>query len=315
MAKSAGLQDAAAMPTTTIRLQAAVSNAPYLTRLRAVAADEMYRHYLDERGSHANSTAFILDVADLMFERGQPVLATRVLSNLAEMDLENRQVLRILGQRLLQANRADLAVPVFRQVLALAPDEPQSQRDLGLALAAAKQPQAAVDALYEVARRQWPRFPEIELIALAEMNAIIATSAEPLNTARIDPRLLKNLPLDLRATLSWDTDNSDIDLWVTDPNGERAYYGNPLSYQGGRMSHDITGGYGPEEFSLKRAKPGKYVVQAQFYGHNQQIVSGATTIQLALSTGFGTPQQRQQGVTLRLKDRKDQVFVGEFIVD
>jgi Ca-activated chloride channel homolog len=314
MAKSAGPQSADG-PTTTIRLQAAVSNAPYLARLRAVPADEMYRHYLDERGSHANSTAFILDVADLMFERGQPVLATRVLSNLAEMDLENRQVLRILGQRLLQANRADLAVPVFRQVLVLAPDEPQSQRDLGLALAAAKQPQAAVDALYEVARRQWPRFPEIELIALAEMNAIIATSGEPLNTARIDPRLLKNLPLDLRATLSWDTDNSDIDLWVTDPNGERAFYGNPLSYQGGRMSHDITGGYGPEEFSLKRAKPGKYVVQAQFYGHNQQIVSGATTIQLALTTGFGTAQQKQQGVTLRLKDRKDQVFVGEFIVD
>ena len=315
MAKSAGGAAPGGTPATTIRLRPAASDAPYLARLRAVPADEMYRHYLDERAGYANSTAFILDVADLMFERGQPLLATRVLSNLAEMDLENRQVLRILGERLVQGGRADLAVPVYRKVLVLAPEEPQSQRDLGLALAAAQQPQAAIDALYEVARRQWPRFPEIELIALAEMNAIIATSATPLNTARIDPRLVKNLPLDLRATLSWDADNTDIDLWVTDPNGERAFYGHPLSYQGGRMSRDITSGYGPEEFSLKRAKPGKYVVQAQFYGHRQQIVSGATTIQLALTTGFGTPQQKQQGVTLRLKDRKDQVFVGEFIVD
>jgi hypothetical protein len=314
LAKSAGAQPGATA-STTIRLHAAVSDAPYLARLRAVPADEMYRHYLDERASYTNSTAFILDVADLMFERGQSVLATRVLSNLAEMDLENRQVLRILGQRLVQAKRADLAVPVFRKVLVLAPDEPQSQRDLGLALAAAGQPQAAVEALYEVARHQWPRFPEIELIALAEMNAIIATSTTGLDTARIDPRLLKNLPLDLRATLSWDADNTDIDLWVTDPNGERAFYGNPLSYQGGRMSRDITSGYGPEEFSLKRAKPGKYTVQAQFYGHNQQIVSGATTIQLALTTGFGTAQHKQQAVTLRLRDRKDQVFVGEFVVD
>jgi hypothetical protein len=314
LAKSSGPQPVDAT-ATTIRLRPASSDAPYLARLRAVPADAMYRHYLDERANYTNSTAFILDVADLMFERGQPLLATRVLSNLAEMDLENRQILRILGARLVQAGRADLAVPVLRQVLVLAPDEPQSQRDLGLALAAAKQPQAAVDALYEVARRQWPRFPEIELIALAELNAIVATSAVPIDTARIDPRLLKNLPLDLRATLSWDADNTDIDLWVTDPNGERAFYGNPLSYQGGRMSKDITSGYGPEEFSLKRAKPGKYVVQAQFYGHRQQIVSGATTIQLALTTGFGTAQQKQQGVTLRLKDRKDQVFVGEFIVE
>ena len=302
-------------PATVIRLRAAVSDAPYLARLRAVPADEIYRHYLDERAAYTNSTAFILDVADLMFERGQPVHATRVLSNLAEMDLENRQVLRILAARLVQANRADLALPVLRQVLVLAPDEPQSQRDLGLALAAAGQPQAAVEALYDVARHPWPRFPEIELIALAEMNAIIATATTPLDTARIDQRLLKNLPLDLRATLSWDADNTDFDLWVTDPNGERAYYGNPLTYQGGRVSHDITSGYGPEEFSLRRAKPGKYIVQAQFYGHRQQIVSGATTIQLALTTGFGTALQKQQGVTLRLKDRKDQVFVGEFIVD
>jgi uncharacterized protein YfaP (DUF2135 family) len=53
------------------------------------------------------------------------------------------------------------------------------------------------------------------------------------------------MPLDLRVVLSWDADNSDMDLWVTDPNGERAYYGNRLTYQGGRMSQDFTGGYGP----------------------------------------------------------------------
>ncbi len=314
MAKAGGAAADAAPATATIRLRPATSDAPYLARLRAAPPEQIYRHYLDERAGYANSTAFILDVADLLFERGQPLLATRVLSNLAEMDLENRQVLRILAARLVQANRADLAVPVFRKVLALAPDEPQSQRDLGLALAAAGQPQAALDALYEVARHSWPRFPEIELIALAELNALVANSATPLDTRRIDPRLLKNLPLDLRATLSWDADNTDIDLWITDPNGERTYYGSPISYQGGRMSRDITSGYGPEEFSLKRAKPGKYTVQAQFYGHRQQLVTGATTIQLALFTAFGTPQQKQQGVTLRLKEAKDQVLVGEFEV-
>lgn len=316
---AAGRGEAAAdATTTTIRLRPAANDTPYLTRLRAVPAEQMYRHYLDERAGYANSTAFILDVADLMYQRGEPALATRVLSNLAEMDLENRQVLRILAARLVQAQRADLAVPVYAKVLVLAPDEPQSQRDLGLALAAAGQPQAAVDALYEVARKQWPRFPEIELIALAEMNAIIATSpsstGRPIDTARIDPRLLKNLPLDLRATLSWDADNTDIDLWITDPNGETAYYGHPDTYQGGHVSRDITSGYGPEEFSLKRAKPGKYTVRAKFYGHRQQIVSGATTIQLDFYSAFGTPRQKQQGVTLRLKEAKDQLLVGEFVV-
>jgi Ca-activated chloride channel homolog len=317
MRKSAGAPLDAG-PATTIRLRPARADAPYAARLRAARSDDLYNVYLDERGAYVSSTAFLLDVADVLYERGQPALATRVLSNLAEMDLENRQVLRILAARLVQAGRADLALPVLRKVLVLAPDEPQSHRDLGLALAAAHQPQAAIDALYDVVRRPWPRFPEIELIALAELNAIVATRsgahAQPLDTSRIDARLLKNLTLDLRATLSWDADNTDIDLWVTDPNGERVFYGNALSYQGGRVSSDITSGYGPEEFSLRHAKPGKYQVHANFYGHSQQIVTNATTLQLVLETGFGSAQQKEQRVTLRLKNANEQVFVGEFEV-
>jgi hypothetical protein len=66
------------------------------------------------------------------------------------------------------------------------------------------------------------RFPDIELIALAELNAIVATAGAPLDTSCLDPRLVRNLPLDLRVVLTWDADNTDIDLWVTDPNGEKA---------------------------------------------------------------------------------------------
>ena len=299
----------------TIQLRKWTPDAPYIARLRDATPGALYRVYLDERSGYADSTAFFLDAADIFFERGQAGLGVRVLSNLAEMDLENRHVLRILGLRLMQAERPRLALTVFRKVAELAPDEPQSFRDLGLAYAADGQHQAAVDTLREVVVRPWPdRFPEIELIALAELNAIVAASGQKLDVSRIDPRLRKNLPLDLRAVLTWDADNTDIDLWVTDPNGERAFYGNRLTYQGGRMSLDFTGGYGPEEFSLKHAKPGKYKVEAQFYGNRQQIVAGATTLGLKLATNFGTPKQKEQTVTLRLRDRGEIVLVGEFEV-
>jgi Ca-activated chloride channel homolog len=206
-----------------------------------------------------------------------------------------------------------LAIPVFKRVLELSPEEPQSYRDLGLAYAADKQAQKAIDSLYDVVIRPWHgRFPEVELIALAELNSIVATTNAKLDTSRIDTRLIKNLPLDLRAVLTWDADNTDIDLWVTDPNGEKASYGNRMTYQGGRMSLDFTGGYGPEEFSLKVAKPGKYRVQAQYFGDRRQNVTGATTLQMRLTTGFGTKQQRDQIVTMRLKDGKETILVGEF---
>ncbi len=314
MAKSLTAQSSGERePVASIRLQKWQPDAPYAARMNAASDADVYRLYLDEKPGYASSTAFFLDAADVFFGKGQPELGLRVLTNLAEMDLENRHILRILGYRLLQARQAALAIPVFRKVLALSPEEPQSYRDLGLALAANGQSQKAVDALYEVVVRPWNnRFPDIELITLAELNAIVATSKAPLDTSRIEPRLLRNLPLDLRAVLSWDADNTDIDLWVTDPNGEKAFYGHRLTYQGGRMSADFTGGYGPEEFSLKTAKPGKYKVEAQYYGDRRQNVTGATTLSVKLSTHFGTSQQKDEIVSLRLKDRQQVVFVGEF---
>ncbi len=298
-----------------IQLAAWQPDSAIARRLRQGPPSQLYDRYLAERDAHADSSAFFLDVADLLLEQGQRDLGLRVLSNLAEMDLDNRHLLRVLGYRLMQADAPALAVPVFEQVLAMGQEEPQSFRDLGLALAAAGKPQQALAPLYQVVVRPWDsRFDGIALIALDELTNLVAGSTPRLDTTSIDPRLLQAMPLDLRVVLSWDADNSDMDLWVTDPNGERAYYGNRLTYQGGQMSQDFTGGYGPEQFSLRNAKPGKYKVEANYFGSRQQLVTGATTLMLRLTTHWGTSKQKDQMVTMRLKDRAETVLVGEFEV-
>jgi Ca-activated chloride channel family protein len=307
--------------SSSIALKAWHADTPSARRLRAAAPVDRYAVYLDERAQQLKSPAFFLDAADLFFAQNDAVLGLRVLSNLAEMELENRQLLRILGYRLLQAQRADLAVPVFERVLDIAPHEPQSSRDLGLALADAGRWQPAVQRLWQTvlhAGAAAGRFPDIDLTALAEMNALVAKAARagrPVDTAGIDPRLLKNLPLGLRVVLGWDADNTDIDLHVTDPDGQVAYYGQPRTRQGGRMSADFTGGYGPEEFALRKPKPGVYTVRAHFFGHRQQLLAPATSLMLRLSTGFGTAAEREQRVMLRLSGAGENVLVGEFRID
>ena len=80
----------------SIRLRPWSPDEPYAARMREAAADRAYRVYVDERPDHVQSTAFFLDAADILIEKGETALAVRVLSNLAEMDLENRHILRIL---------------------------------------------------------------------------------------------------------------------------------------------------------------------------------------------------------------------------
>jgi len=298
----------------SIQLQKYTPNAPYAKRIKEATPQERYAIYLDEKPSHAQSTAFYLDVSGIFFEFKEDAIALRILSNLAEMELENRHILRILAYRLQQAQEFAAALPLLKRVLELSPHEPQSWRDLGLLYANLGEAQKAVDTLWEVVSTPWEtRFSDVDLIALGELNAILSQHPN-LDTQALDKRLLKNLPVDLRVVLTWDADDSDMDLWVIDPNDEKVYYAHQLSYQGGRISRDFTAGYGPEEFVLKKAKPGKYIVKAHFYGTRQQIVTPYTTLMLKLSTAFGTDKQKDEHVILRLSGKSEDVLIGTFTV-
>ncbi len=298
-----------------IALQAWRSDAPYVERMNKAKKEDLYAIYLDERPGYTRSSAFFLDMADRFFAAGLPEIGLRVLSNLAEIEVENRQLLRVLAYRLLEAKKARLARGILEKVRELAPYEPQSLRDLATAHAALGERSRAAELLYEVAKRKWDdRFADINVIALTELNALIALAGDGLDVSAFGSRLIKNLPSALRVVLTWDTDNTDMDLWVTDPNGEKCDYNNRLTRQGGALSRDCTGGYGPEEFMLRKAKPGTYRVEVEYYGSNQQTLIGEVTLYVTLTTDFGMPAQKEQVVTMRLKQEKNRILVGEFTV-
>ncbi len=283
----------------------------YLDRLSRAASDRRHTVYLEERPEHQREPGFYLDCADFFLENGDVETGLRILSNLAELEPDHAALLRVLAYRLLEVNRADLAAPVLEHILVLRAEEPQSRRDLARAYAMLGKFQRAVDLLWEIVSKTWDtRFPDIELIALEELNAIVATCNQKLDLSRIDPRLQKNLPLDLRVILSWDASDCDIDLWVGDPNGQVAKYDFPVTRQGGVMSRDFTGGYGPEEFTLRHAKPGTYVVKINYYGDRRQTTLGPVTAEVRLITGFGTARQQEKRLTMRLKEAQETLDVG-----
>ena len=295
----------------SIKVQKWDPDTPYLKALKKTEPANWYQTYLCFRKGYSNSPAFYFDVADYFYEKGETALSLRILSNIAELELENHELLRLLGYRLLQRQAYRLAEHVFREVLRIRPEEPQSYRDLALTLAAEGKYQEAIELLWQIVCKKWDdRFPEIELIALNEMNNIIATCEQSLDLSAIDKRFLKNLPVDIRVVLSWDADNTDIDLWVIDPYNEKCYYKNRDTHIGGHLSRDFAGGYGPEEFLLHRAVPGEYFIKAHYYGNYRPLLSGNVTIFVEIFTHYGTPRQRRKSLTFRLENIKDVFDIG-----
>ena len=290
-------------------------DAAYLSELREKSDKELYTYYIEIKGEYKSTPSFFLDVADLFEKRGMKEKALIILSNLAEMEIENYRLTRVLAHRLKQLGYNEYAIDQFKIVLRLRPEEPQTFRDLGLAYAQNKEYQEAVNTLYKIVERRWDgRFPQVELIAVEELNNVIDKAKREkvkLDLSSVDHRLIFNMPVDVRVVLNWDTDNSDMDLWVTDPVGEKCYYSHKLTRNGGLMSNDFTGGYGPEEFLIKNAIKGKYKIQANYYGTREQTVILPTTIYLDIFTYYASGKEKKETITLRLSNKKETISIGE----
>lgn len=297
-----------------IQLKTWDPNTPYLKALKGLPKAERYGAYLRLRKDWEQQPGFFLDVADLLRQDGAERLALRVLSNLAELRLEDAALFRVLGHRLMQVHKPVLAMGVFEKVKRWRPEEPQSSRDLALAYAEGGEPQRAAELLWDVVKGSWDsRFRDVNLIALGELNALLARTRQAVHVKGMEKAFQRNLPVDIRVVLNWDTNDSDMDLHVVDPRGETCFYGHQATALGGRISADVTGGYGPEEFLLRKAIPGKYLIKANYYGTRQQTVIGATTVKLELYLRYGTFKVENKSTILRLSGDSRMVDVGEFV--
>lgn len=295
-----------------IQLNAWDPETPYLKVLQYAAIGQEFPTYLKLKNEYGNMPAFYIDASDFFFKLNEKELAKKILSNLAELNLESPQLLRILGKKLLQLDCKEEAVLVFEKVLELKREEPQSYRDLGHAYEVNGNPQQAITTLYEVVKREWDgRFSDIELIVMNEINNIILIHPN-LNTSFIDKRLIKNEPVDIRVEVTWDTDNCDMDLWVTDPYGEKCMYSHKNTRLGGKISNDFTGGYGPEEFMLKKAANGEYLVEVNYFGTRSQTILAPVHIHVAFITDYGKVTQKRKEVIVRLENQKEVINIGSF---
>ena len=91
---------------------------------------------------------------------------------------------------------------------------------------------------------------------------------------------------DLLATLTWNQSDTDVDLYVTDPAGNTAYYITDGTPSGLVLDFDNTSGYGPEHITLTSDTSGEilegtYTIRVHYYSNHREedsLASGVVTI-------------------------------------
>ena len=323
---------------------------PYMDKIKTSATlQSAYDIYLNERQSYSKSPSFYFDVASHFFSQARTstphasVIDTfnqqnstvalaaktnpaakeyeyfglRILTNVLELELESPQLLRTVAYKLVELGLFQLAESIFRRLVTLRADEPQSFRDLALLLYESNVQNQQIEEVNELFRKvilgEWDRrFAEIEVTTLYEANSFIHRYHQQQQMSTLlDNRLIRHLPVDLRIVMVWDTNDTDVDLHVIEPTGEECYYSHKNTAIGGMISRDFTGGYGPEEYLLRKAVNGTYIVRAKYFANHQQSLTGATTIMVHIYKYYGQSNQQKEIVTLRLSDNKEIIDVCE----
>lgn len=258
----------------------------YLKALASAPKEKQYDLYLDLRKAQERNPSFYFDVAHFFYNQGDVKKALLILSNIADLGLENHQLYKTLTYTLRQWKDYNDAVFTAKQVVKWREHEPQSFRDYALTLEDAGKYQEAFDELIKALEVNYygemsGQYEGVEDIILMDINRMI-TAHSAIKTAKLDKKYLAKMPVDIRIIMNWNQMDVDLDLHVIEPTNEECYYSHTSTQIGGRFSKDFTEGYGPEQYIIRNAVKGKYQIKTNFFGETTLTENGPATLMVEI---------------------------------
>ncbi|HWO21310.1 MAG TPA: DUF2135 domain-containing protein [Kofleriaceae bacterium] len=232
-----------------------------------------------------------------------PADALKALSSLVEQSPGDAVLARDVAFSAMELGLHPQAFHLLRRVADARPHEPQTYRAMAQALAAMGRHELAL-AYFEIPLLgQWdPRFGDlrkiVELDYLRFLRQVQGGNAAPTLKDYARSRLetlaaaIGMKSADVVVTITWNTDNTDVDLHVTEPSGEECYYEHRQTAIGGALTQDVTQGYGPEMYVLPRAPKGRYAIRAHYFASDRNRTSARTKVYVTIFEGWGTPAER-----------------------
>ena len=295
-------------------------NSPTFKALQSSKAP--YKEYLKRRSKNRTSPGFFFECAEYFLSTGNLEKAYIILSNIIEISNKNSTLLRMAAYKMAKTELLEEAIYILREIITLRPEEPHSYRDLALALiekAEKTENTLEKDSIYtealslykKIIESSWYRtneFRGLSTVLIEEYNNLVLKSKK---TFQLTPKLKDNLDMDLRVVISWDSDMTDVDLHIVQPDKEKVYYGNRVSNAGGRMSNDYTRGLGPEIFGMRYALPGEYKIYGKVYSADALFFNGQISVKVDIYLNYGRPNQVHKSTTVKITEKRKEIELAK----
>lgn len=313
-------------------LRAAVTETPKLRKPRAALVhalvragrlDEAYTEALAWRQHDAYSLLAVRQLGDIEVARGDLAKARRTYSAIVELLPKDVEARRALATTLKQNGDLAGARGQLQAALALQETDRRTafeladvEHRLGFVPEARARFEATAAATDVSEALRYPAKQRLAQIYAQERRTAMAAHDD----AKAQERLVAIAALgvnggtdnDIKVFLSWDTDRTDIDLWVKTPSGEQVDYRHRKGKDGEALFDDVTSGYGPESFTAHEAQTGTYVIAVNFFSGRGAIKEARGEVSVILDEG--RPTERRMVFPYRIFDEKETVTVAKIQV-
>lgn len=228
------------------------------------------------RAEDAYNLIVVRMLGDIYTEMHKPAQALRAYSAVVELLPKDVRAQRALAAVLKQSGRLDAAYQRLKVATALRPKDVRITFELA-DVAQRLGKRAEAQTLFEQiiadpnasSAVSYPAKQRVAQIYSAQRRSA-AAAHKPAEVKRLDAainalHIAGGARNDIKIYLTWDTDRSDVDLWVVNPAAEKVFYSHKRGRFGGALYGDVTTGYGPESFTASRARHGTYLVKVNYY--------------------------------------------------
>lgn len=269
----------------------------FITTIRK--KEEFNSAVLDELNKTELTYSLFQSQSMQLSEKDKKADGLKVFSTLVEAKPGDGILARDISYYALNWNYPLQAYYLLKRVLTSKPYEPQTYHLIAQALAKSKKYDLAI-LFYEIAFTTiWDaKFGDFNEIVGIDYSFFIRSILKTKENFLLENYAKKRLTeiskgnnSGLMVAISWNTDRTDIDLHVIEPNGEECFYSNKDTRSGGSLTKDVTQGYGPELYVHSKPPKGKYRITAHYFASDQLKTSVSTKVKVSIYLNRGLPDE------------------------
>ncbi len=301
--------------TENLTLLNTVVNTVYIKELKKLKTlDEVYNQYLVQRQNYVDNLLYFINVSDYVAQWGNKELASKILSNILEIDVNNAALLKLVAYKAEQNYDYLLARKAYEKIHRIRPSDAQSYRDLALIYQETGHYQKSLNVYNDIKVNKIPNtdFSGLQKSINNESRRLVSLHKKELDTEKIQPIYLNSVNYDARIVFDWNDSNAEFELQFVNPQKSFFTWSHTKAKNGVRMDEEKRKGFNSEEFLLIDAPKGEWLINIE--NKTKKNKKNPVVIKYTVYHNYGKANETKESKTIILNNISKKYMIGKIVI-